>query len=254
MVCVSFSGGADSTVLLHLVRQLYPEVPAVFVDTGVEFPEIREFVRTVSNVVWLKPKMTFKEVCQTYGFPVVSKETSQKLHEVRHTKSEFLLALRTTGIEGRKRQEIPAKWQYLIDAPFKCSHKCCDILKKHPLHQYHKETGRVPYVGTMAVESMARMQKISAGGCFVYGEHPMCRPLSFWTSADSKRCLSLLPHSKIYDMGYERTGCMFCMFGVHLNHPNKFQVMKQTHPRIWEKALPALGITDVCKVLGVPIE
>lgn len=33
-VYVSFSGGKDSTVLLHLVRQQYPEVPAVFVDTG----------------------------------------------------------------------------------------------------------------------------------------------------------------------------------------------------------------------------
>ena len=31
-VYVSFSGGKDSSVLLHLVRSLYPEVPAAFVD------------------------------------------------------------------------------------------------------------------------------------------------------------------------------------------------------------------------------
>ena len=36
-VNVSFSGGKDSSVLLHLVRSLYPEVPAVFSDTGLEF-------------------------------------------------------------------------------------------------------------------------------------------------------------------------------------------------------------------------
>ena len=42
-VCVSFSGGKDSTVLLHIARQLYPDIEAVFVDTGLEYPEIRAF-------------------------------------------------------------------------------------------------------------------------------------------------------------------------------------------------------------------
>lgn len=39
-VYVSFSGGKDSTVLLDLARRIYPEIPAVFVDTGLEYPEI----------------------------------------------------------------------------------------------------------------------------------------------------------------------------------------------------------------------
>ena len=52
-VYVSFSGGKDSTVLLHLVREEYPDIPAVFVDTGLEYPEIRQFVKTFDNVTWV---------------------------------------------------------------------------------------------------------------------------------------------------------------------------------------------------------
>lgn len=66
---VSFSGGKDSTVLLDLVRSEYPNVKAVFVDTGLEYPEIRSFVKTFDNVEILKPKKNFKQVIQEYGYP-----------------------------------------------------------------------------------------------------------------------------------------------------------------------------------------
>ena len=82
-VYVSFSGGKDSTVLLDLVRQMYSNVTAVFVDTGLEYPEIREFVKTFSNVVWLKPKKNFKQVITEYGYPFISKEVSDKVDGAR---------------------------------------------------------------------------------------------------------------------------------------------------------------------------
>jgi 3'-phosphoadenosine 5'-phosphosulfate sulfotransferase (PAPS reductase)/FAD synthetase len=82
-VYVSFSGGKDSTVLLDLVRQDYPNVPAVFVDTGLEYPEIRQFVKTFDNVEWLKPKMTFKHVIEKYGYPFISKEVSECVQGAR---------------------------------------------------------------------------------------------------------------------------------------------------------------------------
>ncbi|ETR69776.1 MAG: hypothetical protein OMM_09315 [Candidatus Magnetoglobus multicellularis str. Araruama] len=89
-VYVSFSGGKDSTVLLHLVRSLFSNVEAVFVDTGLEFPEIRDFVKTIENVTWLKPKMPFTEVIKKYGYPVISKDVAHSIHEARHTNSEYL--------------------------------------------------------------------------------------------------------------------------------------------------------------------
>lgn len=242
-------------MLLSLVRGLYPDVPAVFVDTGVEFPEIRQFVRTVDNVVWVKPRYTFKQICEKYGYPAISKETSQKLHEVRYGKSEFMRQLRVDGVAGRDRQRIPAKWQFAINAPFPISHQCCHWLKKEPLFRYEKETGSSPFVGTMAVESSARTQKAAQQGCFVFGGHPSCRPIQFWTPEETHQCLKSMPHCVLYDppFNFARTGCMFCGYGVHLNTPNKFQMMEISHPRIHEKALPAFGIPEKMEFLGVPI-
>lgn len=76
-VYVSFSGGKDSTVLLTIAREEYPEIKAVFADTGLEYPEIRDFVKTWDNVDWVKPKMTFKQVIEKYGYPFISKEVAE---------------------------------------------------------------------------------------------------------------------------------------------------------------------------------
>lgn len=54
-IYISFSGGKDSTVLLDIARKLYPDIQAVYVDTGLEYPEVRDHVKTVDNVEWLYP-------------------------------------------------------------------------------------------------------------------------------------------------------------------------------------------------------
>lgn len=99
-VYVSFSGGKDSTVLLDLVRKMYSNVTAVFVDTGLEYPEIREFVKTFSNVVWLKPKKNFKQVITEYGYPFISKEVSDKVDGAR----KYMQALNDAQSRERERE------------------------------------------------------------------------------------------------------------------------------------------------------
>lgn len=79
-VFVSFSGGKDSTVLLTIAREMYPGIKAIYVDTGLEYPEIRDFVRTWDNVEWLKPKLNFKQVIEKYGYPFISKEVSERVY------------------------------------------------------------------------------------------------------------------------------------------------------------------------------
>ena len=82
-VYVAFSGGKDSTVLLRLVREIAPEVAVVFVDTGLEYPEVKRFAKSFDSITVLRPKMRFDEVIKKYGYPLISKEVSECVSQAR---------------------------------------------------------------------------------------------------------------------------------------------------------------------------
>ena len=88
-VVISFSGGKDSTVLTHLVHGLYPNVPLVFANTGLEYPEIQAFAKKM-GAEFVRPKMRFDEVISTYGYPLISKEVAQSVYAARHMHSVSL--------------------------------------------------------------------------------------------------------------------------------------------------------------------
>lgn len=253
-VWISFSGGKDSKVLEHLVRSVFPNVPAVFSNTGLEYPEILSFVKKHDNVKWVRPKKQFKEIIEKYGYPVISKENSQKIYEIRNTKSEKLLYKRLHGDSNKyKSGKLPNKWHFLIDAPFKISEKCCHYLKKQPMKLFQNV-----YLGNMTEDSHARKQiYIRNNGCGqLFGRKiPQSHPMFFWNTDDVWEYIKTydVPYSKIYDMGYDRTGCMFCMFGVHLEkEPNRFQRMKETHPKHWNYCINKLGLGKVLDFIKVP--
>lgn len=82
-VYVSFSGGKDSTVLLTLVREEFPNVPAVFCAVPTQYPELEQFAKTFDNVEIVRPKLNFFQVCEKYGFPLISKEVSETVAGAR---------------------------------------------------------------------------------------------------------------------------------------------------------------------------
>lgn len=256
LVYVAFSGGKDSTALQHLVREVYPDIPSVFNDTGLEYPEIRAFVKAFDNVVWLRPKMNFKQVIEKYGYPVISKETSQKLHEIRVTKSKRLLHKRLHGDNNKYRSgKLAEKWKFLIDAPFKISHRCCDVLKKNPAKKYERETGRFPILGTMTVDSQFRRQSYVKYGCNAYElGRPRSCPMSFWTTDDVWEYIEKnnLQYASVYDVGIKGTGCIFCAFGAHRDKVNKFQHLRTTHPKLWSYCMEKLDMKEVLEYIGVP--
>ena len=107
----SFSGGKDSTVLLHIARQMYPEMKAVFIDTSLEYPEIIQFVKTFDNVDWLRPKMGFKQVCEKYGFPLISKEVSECVYGARKYLTSIMAEMNASTNE-RTNERHPYRYWY----------------------------------------------------------------------------------------------------------------------------------------------
>jgi 3'-phosphoadenosine 5'-phosphosulfate sulfotransferase (PAPS reductase)/FAD synthetase len=283
-VYVSFSGGKDSTVLLHIARQLFPDIEAVYVDTGLEYPELREFVKTFDNVTWLKPAMNFRRVIEEYGYPLMSKDISRDVGRTQkdggfNSKTgertwawKFLNGL-VTDKNGNKSHFNKEKWAYLVNAPFKVSNKCCDIMKKNPAHKYAKSSNKKSITGMMTIESTQRKMQWLKVGCNAFdNKNPQSNPMSFWTEQDvleycinNKIQLCSVYGNIVKDdkgkwrtTGLDRSGCVYCGFGCHLEKsPNRFERLKITHPKIWDycirpKDKGGLGMGEVLDFINVP--
>lgn len=261
---VSFSGGKDSTVLLDIARRLYPDIRACFSNTGLEYPEIQSFAKRHENVDIVRPKMQFSEVISKYGYPLISKEVAQAVYYARSMngrKSSIWGRRELLGERGRFSKEKYLAMAQSIPVPI--SHYCCSVMKKKPLESYSRQTGRFKILATMADESARRATSWMRTGCNSFNGNIMSRPMSFWTEQDVLRYVvqnnieicsvygdvvaedeqgneydpyaMLTDNCKLKCTGCQRTGCVYCAFGAHLDEgETRFQRLARTHPRQYE--------------------
>lgn len=335
-VYVSFSGGKDSTVLADMCARFCKrygyKLYLLFVNTGLEYPEIQKFVKTFAE--WLantysievqldivRPEMRFDEVLKTYGYPVISKEVSHTISGAKNSIQKGVYSHRLCKL-GVKREEYggladsgeydydsaldgskfkQTKWRFLLDADFDSSATCCDVMKKRPAADYEKKTGRKPIIATMASESMNRENAWFKHGCNAFAaSKPKSTPIAFWVEQDiyhyikkynTPYCsvygniqvkppegtedgqINVIDYLECYEpedvletTGCDRTGCIFCMFGIMNDGcPNRFQRLKETHPRQyeycigggemvdgkWQPSKEGLGLGKVLDYIGV---
>lgn len=202
MVYVAFSGGKDSSVLADLCGFWCSVIGAtlylVFVDTGLEFPEIRQHVKFFAEYLRkkynidvvlevLRPQMRFDEVIKKYGYPIISKEVSNTVEGARRNPSSTRMKKLKGTLEKRegKLHFCCEKWEPLLHTDFKCSDMCCHIMKKKPCSIYEKESGRKPILGQLTEESRKRETAWLKTGCNAFNaKREQSNPLAFWTEQD----------------------------------------------------------------------
>lgn len=250
----------------------------LFCDTGLEYPEIRRFAMEFPAFLQKRfptvmvdfqrerPKRHFFDVMREYGYPIISKEVSFDVQKARNgsevSKKKFLGEL-TTKTGDLSRYNYP-QYSFLLNLPILVSPVCCDKTKKEPAHCYEWKTKMLPMVATMAEESFLRKTNWMKTGCNAFdGKRPQSKPMSFWLNQDVLHYIEQedIPICSVYGdimaydgsnyypstlcdaplkcTGCQRTGCIFCGFGAHLEKGDdrRFVRLKETHPKHWKYAI-----------------
>lgn len=274
-IYVSFSGGLDSRVALDIARKYDSGIIAVYLDTWLEYPEIRQSVAEIENVIIIKPDKTLKNIIKDNGWCYPSKDVSEAIEAYRRGCRWAINKL--NGLDGKgKRSEYRQqykKWLPLAESNIPISNGCCLDMKERPASDFEAKTGLHPILGLLAEESERRKESYLRTGCNSFeSKRPNSKPLGFWTKQDIylyyKKYNLELPEpygyliekgqvpgqTSLFDFnncsnckpiycttGEKRTGCMFCPIGCHLDGFKKFKRLKKKYPSIYDYCMEELN-------------
>lgn len=273
---VSFSGGEDSSVALHIARQVDPHIPAVFLNTRTEHKSLREVVKAADNVTTIFPEISFAQAVEQCGWCVPSKEIAHHLAQAQRgnapSAKNIFAGLNADGTVSDYRTRVFKPYAYLIDAPFSISARCCDLLKKDPIKKYEQEHEVTSIVGTLADESPNRRNSWLEHGCNAWrSDRPKSAPLSFWTKQDILQYIRLhdLPLASVYGeivegkdgklrtTGVDRTGCVPCPVGARRyskTQLSKFELLARDDPRYHTGLMRSrMGLREVLLWINAPL-
>ena len=268
-VYIASSFGKDSIVLVDLVRNLYPNIPIIYINTGVEHPSILNLSKEYSNVFELKPKKPMEQIIEEYGYITpFGKDISNTLEMARKNlyegKFNTIRVKKLRGDVGGIGKYDYSKFAHHLLAPFKISDRCCYWLKKQPLNSFTKKNGfKYQFNGMTAEESLIRQGSMIKNGFNLEFDS---RPLAHWKVHD------ILSYILKYDLHlaecygdiiensdgeyvtskFYRTGCTCCPVGCDLDNPNQFQLLYKYDRETWDYVINQLGFKQVLDYFKVP--
>lgn len=226
---VSFSGGKDSTVLSKLIDLALPanKIPRVFCNTGIEYKEIVNFVKSQQEkddrIVIINSGVNIHEMLEQNGYPFKSKEHAHKLQLLQQgSKCQSVKSYFTESTDGVTRHNCPKMLMYQRNGfnKFKVSDKCCTILKKRPMAGWSKENGKP--IAIIGIRSAEGGQRAQVKNCLYY-QRSKLKKFSPMLVCDDDFVNQFIERynvelCKLYyaPFNFQRTGCKGCPFNIHL--------------------------------------
>lgn len=243
---ISFSGGKDSTTLHYLIDEALPEnkIPRVFMNTGIEYNDIRRFVKEFAEndfrFVIVNSKVNIPQMLKEKGYPFKSKFHAERVRrfqlkgDFEKTNRNYYEGVKENGVEVSTKFKCPniLKYQFSKDFDIPLSPNCCNELKKKPLHKWEEENKRkIAIIGLRQAEGGIRSMH---EGCILMKNNEVVKfyPLNpvdddwmewYIKERNIKLCKLYYP-----PYNFQRTGCKGCPFAIHLQ--DELEVMEKYLP------------------------